>query len=29
MGEPDELAKYNDYLNTLQQRDGAKNQEKQ
>ncbi len=28
-GEPDELAKYNAYLNTLQQRDEAKNQEKQ
>jgi putative copper resistance protein D len=29
MGEPDELAKYNAYLNTLQQRDEAKKQEKQ
>jgi putative copper resistance protein D len=28
-GEPDDLAKYNAYLNTLQQRDEAKNQEKQ
>lgn len=29
MGEDDELAKYNAYLNTLQQRDQAKKQEKQ
>ncbi len=29
MGEPDELAKYNAYLNTLQQRDEAKKQGKQ
>jgi putative copper resistance protein D len=29
MGEPDELAKYNAYLNTLQQRDESKKQEKQ
>jgi cytochrome c oxidase assembly factor CtaG/putative copper export protein len=28
-GEPDDLAKYNAYLNTLQQRDQAKKQEKQ